>query len=57
MTLNTVCIINKYSNQAERNRIGTSEIRLGNDPRPYSDVNSVVWPTLYDGGFFPIGKN
>ena len=57
MTLNTVCLINRYASRARSKKIGTSEIRLGNDPRPYSDVNSVVWPTLYDGGFFPIGTN
>ena len=36
-------------------RIGESEIRLGEDSGPNSSSNSVVWPALYDGGFFPIG--
>ena len=54
MTLNTVYISNRYFDRDISYRIGTTEIRLGNDPGSYNNVNSVVWPALYDGGFFPI---
>ena len=35
--------------------IGTTEIRLGDESTAYSNANPIVWPALYDGGFFPIG--
>ena len=56
MTLNTVYLNNNYSGRNKSARIGTTEIRLGNDFAQYNSVkNSVVWPALFDGGFFPIG--
>ena len=55
MTLHTVYVSNFYYLNQFSYYIGTTEIRLGNDSSAYSTVNSVVWPALYDGGFFPIG--
>ena len=55
MTLNTVFANNLYLDRYNSYFIGTTEIRLGNDSTAYSTVNSVAWPALYDGGFFPIG--
>ena len=50
-------INNYFKNRDSSYYIGTSEIRLGDDEAAYSSVNSVVWPALYDGGFFPIGTS
>ena len=55
LTLHTVFISNRYTDRDNSRRFGTSEIRLGDDSVSYNTVNSVVWPTLYDGGFIPIG--
>ena len=55
MTLNTVYASNYYYDRGLSYYIGTTEIKLGNDYEAYSSVNSVVWPAMYDGGFFPIG--
>ena len=55
MTLHTVFVSNTYYSRNLSYRIGTTEIRLGDDPGAYSSANNVVWPALYDGGFFPIG--
>ena len=38
-------------------RIGTVEIRLGDDSLAFYTVNNIVWSELYDGGFFPIDTN
>ena len=46
-----------YIDGSYKYRIGTVEIRLGDDSVAYNKVNSVVWPALYDGGFFPIGNS
>ena len=55
MTLHTVYIGNMYEGRNHSYRIGTTEIRHGNDSSAFNSVNSVVWSALYDGGFFPIG--
>ena len=55
MTLHTVYIGNMYNHRNASKRIGTTEIRHGNDSQEFNSVNSVVWSALYDGGFFPIG--
>ena len=57
MTLHTVYINNYYFDRSANYYIGTSEIRLGDDEAAYNSVNSVVWPALYDGGYFPIGTS
>ena len=50
-------INNRCKSRTTSERIGTTEIRLGNDSAAYNIVNSVIWAALYDGGFFPIGTN
>ena len=55
VTLNTVYLTNFYYSRSYSYLIGTLEIRLGDDSGAHNRVNSIVWPELYDGGFFPIG--
>ena len=55
MTLHTVFVSSVYYRRDVSGRIGTTEIRLGDDSAELNTVNSVVWTALYDGGFFPIG--
>ena len=44
MTLNTVYVSNWYNNRILSRMFGTVEVRLGDDPGSYNNVNSVVWP-------------
>ena len=56
MTLNTVYTSNSWvDNRNNMFWFGTVEIRLGDNAAAYNSINSIVWPSLYDGGFVPIG--
>ena len=57
MTIRNVFIINRYRDRTNSYRFGTCEIRLGDDSADYSSSNNVVYPDLYDGGFFAINSN
>ena len=56
-TLHTVFLTNRSWDRGVSYFIGTSEIRLGDDSGEFNSVNRLVWPELYDGGFFPIGTS
>ena len=57
MKIWNVFIINKYNVRGASYRFGTCEIRLGDDSADYSSSNNVIYPDLYDGGFFAINSN
>ena len=48
----TVFLNNSCFNDSFRQRMGESELLVGNDPIPWSTINQVVYAPIYDGGFF-----
>ena len=53
-TINSVMIVNTCDFDVSHKRIGTSHLRLGNDPTAYSASNPVIRTDIVEGGFFNI---